>query len=870
MKLLWRFGKGSVKVGLLVLAIATTACNSLKRVGEEEILLTRNYLEVDEERIIDEDIQSLIVQKPNSTVLGYPLRLNLYNLAKVDPDSSFQTWLHKRPKREERLARWLSQKQVDRLGESFMVKGYSEWLKKVGEAPVVIDTILTQKSLERLSDYYDSKGFFNNTTSYDIESAGKKKGAIHYQIDLGKPFIVDTLSYEILSPAIDSLYQLNKDKSLIRKGKQFDLADFNGERERLTRLFRNSGVYNFQESSIRFDILRDTTLKTDDQGMDAQLNIRDLRRRSDTLVTTEPYKVFRFDKINIYADYDFQDADANLESIEYDNYTIFYKDKLRYNPEALTDAIFLEKDSLYRDIDRLRTYRQITNLNTFKYPNIEFIEDSSRTKLSSNIYLVPRPKYSLGLDFDITHSNIQQLGIGFSTSLITRNVFGGAETLGISARGTFGLLSREDVEDQFFSELGGDINLTIPRVWFPLFNAKRFVPSFMLPQTRISASTSFQKNIGLDKQTLSTILGYSWTPSEQLKNTLELLNIQFVRNVNPDRFFNEYRSTYNRLDEIADGNDQEGDFDDPLEFPSLAPFYETSMDDPNPKLIIPEGTTGFTEAILSGVLVPTDSETFRDVRSIEERRQRLTENNLIFTSNFTWTKNSRTNLNDNSFHQLRLRLESAGNLLAGVSNIIPFEENENEDLLVFGVPFSQYIKTEVDYIKYWDLSRSNVMAFRSFFGIAVPYGNSNSIPFVRSYFAGGSNDNRGWFPYSLGPGSTQDVNDFNEANLKIAFNLEYRFPIVGDIKGALFADAGNIWNVWDNVDDPKAVFSGFESLGEIALGTGFGLRYDFEYFVFRLDTGFKTYNPAEEPTKRWFREYNFSNAVFQIGINYPF
>jgi outer membrane protein assembly factor BamA len=190
--------------------------------------------------------------------------------------------------------------------------------------------------------------------------------------------------------------------------------------------------------------------------------------------------------------------------------------------------------------------------------------------------------------------------------------------------------------------------------------------------------------------------------------------------------------------------------------------------------------------------------------------------------------------------------------------------------LVFGVPFSQYVKTELDYIKHWDLSRSNVLAMRTFFGIAVPYENAESVPFVRSYFAGGSNDNRAWFPYSLGPGSSQDINDFNEANLKIAFNLEYRFPIVGDIKGALFADVGNIWNVWDNVDDPKKTFSGFESLADIAVGSGFGIRYDFSYFVFRLDTGFKTYNPALEPSKRWFRDYNFANAVFQIGINYPF
>mgnify|MGYP001829041184 FL=1 len=144
------------------------------------------------------------------------------------------------------------------------------------------------------------------------------------------------------------------------------------------------------------------------------------------------------------------------------------------------------------------------------------------------------------------------------------------------------------------------------------------------------------------------------------------------------------------------------------------------------------------------------------------------------------------------------------------------------------------------------------------------------MPFVRSYFGGGSNDNRAWFPYSLGPGSTDNINDFNEANMKIALNLEYRFPIFGNFKGAVFADAGNIWNVWDNVQDPAAVFEGFESFSEIALGTGMGLRYDFTYFVFRLDMGFKTYNPALLVGERWFSEYNFSNAVFQIGINYPF
>ena len=218
-----------------------------------------------------------------------------------------------------------------------------------------------------------------------------------------------------------------------------------------------------------------------------------MRKRGDSAVTTSEYKVFSFEKINIYADYNFGDDPSELQSLEFENYTIYFKDRLRYKPKALTDAIFLQKDSVYRDLDRLRTYRQITNLNTFKYPNIQIIEDSTETKLISNIYLTARSKYSLGLNLDVTHSNIQRLGIGFSTSLITRNVFGGAETLSLSARGTFGLLSDTNLPEDFFSEIGADINLTFPRLWFPFFNTKKLVPYYMLPQTRISQEPVFKR-----------------------------------------------------------------------------------------------------------------------------------------------------------------------------------------------------------------------------------------------------------------------------------------------------------------------------------------------------------------------------------------
>jgi len=121
-----------------LLAILTISCNALKKIENDEYLVVKNTILVDSLKINDEAVESLIYQKPNAALLGYPLRLNLYNLAKENPDSLYQDWLHRKPNRKQRLTNLLSTKQVDRLGESFFVKGLSNWLKDIGEAPVVL------------------------------------------------------------------------------------------------------------------------------------------------------------------------------------------------------------------------------------------------------------------------------------------------------------------------------------------------------------------------------------------------------------------------------------------------------------------------------------------------------------------------------------------------------------------------------------------------------------------------------------------------------------------------------------------------------------------------------------------------------------
>ena len=864
----------TAKISVLFLAFAITSCNSLRRVDDNELLITKNVISNDGEKITDESIETLILQKPNTTLLGYPLRLNLYNLAKVNPDSSFNNWLYRKEKRKKRLDNFFSEKQVNRLGESFLVKGLSGWLKEIGEPPAILDTTLTQKSLERLSAYYSSKGYFNNSTKYTIDSLQRKQRAsVYYNIDLGKPFMLDSVYHNISSKAVDSLYNINKEASFVKQGEQFDIDDFNNERKRLTAVFRNNGVWNFQESAINYDVITDTTRLADDQQMNIKLNIDDLKKRNENSVTTQEYKVSSFDKINIFTDFT-SEEDDKMQFERFGDYTVFYKNKLRVRPSTLSDAIFFEKDSIYRDINRIRTLRQINSLNVFKYPSITIVPDSSRTLLTANIYLTPKPKYSFRVNLDATHSNIQQVGLGFSPSLQARNIFRGGENLSLSMRFNIGSSRDESITDnRFFNlwEWGTDLNLDIPRILFPFVNTKKLIPNYMLPKTRASIGVSSQKNIGLDKRTFNTILGYNWTPDDFKKHNIELLNIQFVNNLNTTRFFNVYQNSYNQLNTIATENDVVG-LVNPIYFNENGNLT-TPSDIGNATQV--SGTDGFINDVIDGTIPVSTSafsqDNFNDVKSIAERRQRLTENNLIFATNYTFNINNRQGPTDNQFYQFRFKAASAGNLLSAISYLIPFNQNEeNDNLEILDVAYSQYIKTEFDYVKYWDLSRANVLAMRSFFGIAIPYGNADNIPFVRSYFAGGSNDNRGWRPYSLGPGRSSAINDFNEANLKLALNLEYRFPIAGNVKGALFVDAGNIWNVFDNVDDPDLTFNGLSSLKDIALGSGFGIRYDFTYFVLRGDLGFKTYNPAEEMSKRWFRDYNFGNSLLQIGINYPF
>ena len=844
----------STKILFIILfTLLLFGCNSTKRIPDGKKLLVNNTIEVDDKKEKSEDVVNQLYQKQNSSLLGYKLRLNIYNLAKQKTDSIYKAKFTNNPEKYYRKAKWLSRKQVKRLGESFWYSGIHKFLIKTGEAPIILDTASTKKSLRRLKLHYANKGFFDVKSNYKIDTVGPKKVKVNYSVTKGKPYIIDTLETAITSKVLDSIYKLKNKNSFIKVGDQFERAKFENERNRITEDFRNNGAFKFQQNYVNFEI--DTINKNHKPKIIVKIDDEVTRANDSTY--TKPFELYKISKVNIYTDHSTSNPNAKItDSTTYNGLNLYGVTKLKYKSKAITNGVFINKDNYFSDYNTYLTSRYLTNLKVFNYPLIQYIEDKkTENGLIANIYLTPRKKYTFGFSTDFTHSNIQDFGISGTTFVSIRNIFNGAETFELGFRGNIG--SSRDLanpNNNFFniSEIGVDAKLNFPRIFFP-FNTEKIIPKKMIPFSTLSIGYAKQRNVGLDKQNFTSSMTYNWTPKKNVNFKLDLFNIQFVKNLNLTNYFNIYTSSYNALNSIAQNY-------------TVNPNY---FDSNTGNLIIDFGTVGFVSDALNNSPQLTDSD-LKSVLSIAERRKRLTENNLIFSSNITYSKTSKKDFLDNNFYAFKTKFESAGNVLSLFANASKQLQNQSGANTIFDVEYSQYLKTELEYIRHWTITSKQVFAIKGFFGIAIPYGNSKSIPFSRSYFGGGSNDIRAWQSYSLGPGASASILDFNEANMKLTLSGEYRFNIFGNLHSALFVDAGNIWNVLDNVTDEKAIFTGISSLQNIAIGSGFGLRYDFNFFVLRTDFGFKTYNPSKPESEKWFKELRFDKSVLNIGINYPF
>ena len=809
-----------------------------KNLKYEGIILKSNDIFINGKLISKDSLNPLITQNKNNYLFGIPLSALLYESSKKNSDSIFNKWINKKSKRNERITKVFSKKQVIQIKK--YIEDFNNWKKRNGEELQIIDSTKTNISIENLKSFFKNNGYFDSeiSSSIEINKKNQKFGKVIYNIDLGNQYYLDSIKSNIQSPILDSLYQKNIGKSFLKKNNSFNTLDFESERNRLDNLFKNSGIYNFQISSISFQVSRDTT--GTDLRIPVQINILE--------DSSNKYRIHYIKNINIYTSNLLSlKTDTLNNPIVFDDINIFSMGKLRYKPKNLTNVISFKKGDYYSDQKRSNTIKQLNNLENFQYPTVSYnYLINSKSELEANVLLNPKERFSLGFGVDLKHSNIEDIGVAFETSFTSRNVFQGAERLEFSSRGTLGKSGNTTI-----SEYGFDIRLKFPRLFLPS-KLKKVLNLDYNPNTYIGLGTSKQTNIGLDRQSFKFDLNYNWTNLNDKKINLGLLNIELVNNKNSVNYFNIYSNSFNSINSIALNNNTNSSY-----FNSLN------------KLIIPEGINSFIKDVINRNLSLNEDD-FNTVNYINDRRNRLTANNLIIGSSFSLISDNRKSFFDQNFSQLKIKFELAGTLTNFFANQFNAEVDQYNNKKILGLAYSQYFKTEFNYIKHWAISSNSTLAFRGYYGIAIPFGNSDNIPFSKSFFSGGSNDNRAWEVYRLGPGSSGAISEFNEANMKIAFNIEYRFGLFGKLDGAIFTDIGNIWNVFDDTQDPRRTFDGFNDLNELAIGSGFGIRYNLGYFVLRLDMGLKAYNPVLDSNDRWMTDFKLNKAVFNIGLNYPF
>ena len=842
----------------ILLLLVIVSCNVVKHVSDGEHLLEKNTILVNDKKNSSLELQSYLQQKPNQKILGVPFSLHIYNWG--NPDTTKISWPDNRPSMKKWLTKTFSEKQVEGLRK--FSKGFNNWKLKSGNPPVISDIKKVEKSALALERYYANNGFWDATSSFKEKKKEKKRIEVDYLITTGDPYFLDTISTNIKSPALDSLFQLNKNKSFIKQGEQFKADNFEKEQDRLVNFFRNSGVYYFTKNIMSFEV--DTT-SNKEHKQNVELIIPNRIIELNDSVYSSPYKIRKIKNVNVFTDFSFNSKDEKpKDSASYNKINFYAINDLKYNPKYLANSIIIQPDSVYKDSERDLTRKYLRDLQNFRPSiDIKYIENQDES-LTANIYLTPLKKYSLGWDAEFTTSNIKPFGILGKFSFLNRNVFKGAEIFELAFQGSFlnSSIAANSNNNTFLNalEIGVSASLKIPRVLFPI-NTSKIIPKRMSPKTNVSLSLGFQENIGLDRQNITGSLDYSWQSSSKTTHKFELLNVQYINNRNEGRYFEIYGSEANKLDDIASGEN----------FDNISPGVNNTttriINGVNREVPVDYQIYIDTILTLSNNFNSTNPTEFNIASNVKQQRDILVEDVLVPVISYGINYNNRENFRDNSFSTFSARLISSGSITSAFAN----KTNENGRKVLFGLPVAQYLKTEVEHKKYWAFNQNSTLVFRNFIGIAVPFGNSDEIPFSRSYRAGGSNDIRAWRTFDLGPGSELSTLEFNVGNFKFTSNLEYRFKLVNSLNAALFIDAGNIWDIADSpLSSSQAKFTGFNSLKDIAVGSGIGARYDFSFLIFRFDIGFKTYEPYLDSTNKWFQNYNFRSAVYNIGINYPF
>lgn len=691
------------------------------------------------------------------------------------------------------------------------------WLKRIGEAPVLYEEFQAKRSKEQLELYLKNKGYFNSrvTDSIKIDSKNRKLN-LYLNIKANNPYRIYDYSYQISDSELEKIVFADTVNQLLKRNFIFDLDILNQERQRISKLAKNNGYYKFSEDFVSF--VADTNFMQNRVDLVMIIDGLQLNKSIDSADNHQKYKIRNYyinpsvKTVELIG----EEPDVKLDTIKIDDFIISYSGKLVYKPELFID-INRMKDSTYYSLSNAeKTYRAYNRLKQFRLINIGFVETDSFDKdlnplLDCRIQLSPLPRQNFSVDVEGTNSS-GNLGVVGNLNFQHRNVFGGAEVFDVKIKGARErqqALINNSSLDFNTLEFGFESSITVPK--FLSFIAKKRMFNFQIPETKLTFGYNYQSRPDYTRTITNFKYGYNWKTTNFDFHTFNIADLNFVN--------------------LYDHN--------PAFINSIQNLYIKSS---------------FTD-------------------------------HLISATNYSWLYNTQNINKRESYKYFRFSFESAGNLLSVLSKSI----NKNKTLFtdsltnqggsyyeILNIRFAQYLKSDFEYRLGFVINDFSSLVGRAFVGAGVPYGNFNVLPFEKKYFTGGANGIRAWQVRSLGPGSYKapiDAYPNQSSDIKLEANIEYRFKLLWIIEGAMFADAGNIWAINYKDNREGAVFKIDTFHKQIAVGTGFGLRFDFSYFIFRLDLGMKLRDPSLLAGKKFIPwNYPISGEHFNLSfaIGYPF
>lgn len=838
------------------------ACSTTKKVPDGEYLLTNNNFEFeDKKQFFDDELKDYVQQKPNKKQLLFvPLSLLFYNAANPKYDTilnEYMTYPSEMRNQKLRDSLFIKYNMQSSVGKSlFMDRLYHNW----GTPPVILDQTRTEKSAESIKKRMVYRGFWDAEVKYNhkLDSAAKK-ASVQYSITHNSPTNIKAYYYNIPDAGIKSLYQQKLQESLVRKGQLLDQTVLEKEVSRINELMRESGYYRFNAANDEVWFVADSLQSRKEVPL-----VLEIHKDS----VNSPYKRATFGNIDVavvnrHTDFPKRTVKDSLRRIR------FHKVNDNYKTSALWRAIIVDNKGVYDQKKLDLTKRNLLAMNNF---SILKARDSLRQggNIAPNdsivdvLYILkPLDKYEFKVGTDINYSQLLNLGISPSVDLTTRNVFGGAENLTTSVAGTFGSIRNpKNLDKRILAyEYSAQASLSFPRLLLP-FNYYKLIPKRYTPTSSIVLGASVQNNIGLGRTNFNTGLNYFANVNDQVSHRLTLFNTLFSLTKNKDSYYDYFAGDNAIRQEV---------FADYFSYnPQVQQQFQSGQ------LTIDQ----VSEQIISDTGYATSLNQERADRLISflgtlVNKDRQTQDVLISSMiyNFVYNEIGKKDY-PNAFY-FNGKVEFSGN----IPSLFNQKKNDGGGVLrspertIFGIPYAQFVKFDFDVRKYFKFNGNQTLALRQFIGLGIPYGNSSTMPFVRSYFNGGSNDIRAWIAFGgLGPGGSQideRVRTYLMGNVKLTTNIEYRVPFNDMYEGALFTDIGNIWNTENNGFNDQFKFNSF--LREMGIGSGFGLRVNIAYITLRVDLAYKIYDPNKPDGERWrFNKIQPLKPTLNIAFGYPF